>query len=415
MPSESLVILANLSRKNLPHIATDLAILEPKPLLNGLFKFLDKPQAINTPASTKYHQIQTITSVQTSAFQSSNNFFDFNLPMNIDVIDEEILLLTLLNTHASSSWISDAPASFFLQRCEIRLDNLILQTIRDIQLYMENTIYLDDFDRGKQEPMNAIDRTTYKVNTTAGTIAAGSTATFRLKLNTFLSKCNVFLKGVRGQIVFRFYPQSVGVFSASAQNGNLQLQSTMLLLREQELTPDARNKMNQIYRSNVDFRYIDAIHEQTVLSLVNNSTTKYVTNNFHDTVYSHLIVLTRASVITTGLTEFSQHNNVYLEDVSSMNLSNGIQWTDADLRLVVYQSHFPNDMTQQADMNVYVPLCASSSPEKAYKNGVENGWSVLPRNAKVCINPSSTFSGTVDILCYAYTHCRIENGKINIY
>ena len=60
-----------------------------------------------------------------------------------------------------------------------------------------------------------------------------------------------------------------------------------------------------------------------------------------------------------------------------MNLSNGIQWTDADLRLVVYQSSFANSMTQQTDMNIYTPLVASLNPVKANKDGVMNGYEVL--------------------------------------
>ncbi len=151
------------------------------------------------------------------------------------------------------------------------------------------------------------------------------------------------------------------------------------------------------------------------MSLTSGTTTKYVTNNFHDSVYSHVVVLSRVSPSVAGLTVFNAHSNVYLEDVSSMNLSNGIQWTSADLNLVVYQSHFANAMTQAADMNIYVPLVGSTDPVKANKDGINNGWDVLPRNAKVCINPASTASNQIDILCYVYSHCRIENGKLNIF
>ena len=415
MPSHSSTVLANLSRKNLPNIVADLSLLDPKPILNGLFKFQDRKQASNQPVSYKYHQIQTITTVQPTAFTTSNTFFDFNLPMNIDMLDEEILLVTLANSDNMSNWVADAPVPFWFQRLEIRHDNEIKETIRDIQLYMENTIYQDDFERNKAQPLNAIDASSYKVNASVATVPLIGSATFRLKLNTLLSKCKIFLKGLKGQVVFRFYPQTIGVFSASGVNSSITLQSTMLLLREIELTQEARNKTSLNYRSNVDFRYLDVITEQTVLSLTANTTTKYVTNNFHDSVYSHVVVLSRVSPSVGGLTVFQQHSNVYFEDVSSMNLSNGIQWTDADLRLVVYQSSFANSMTQQTDMNIYTPLVASLNPVKANKDGVMNGYEVLPRNAKLCINPLSTSANTIDILCYVYSHCRVENGKLNIF
>ena len=206
MPSQTSVSLANLSRKNLPNIVSDPSILDTKPILNGLFKFQDKAQATNLPVSHKYHQIQTITTVQPTAFTTSNTFFDFNLPMNIDMLDEEILLITLANSDASTAWVAAAPTSFWFQRLEVRHDNEIKQTIRDIQFYMEDTIYQNDFERDKKQPMNAIDKSTYKVNAATATVPVSSSASFRLKLNTLLSRCNIFLKGLSGQVVFRFYP-----------------------------------------------------------------------------------------------------------------------------------------------------------------------------------------------------------------
>jgi small nuclear ribonucleoprotein (snRNP)-like protein len=417
MPGENSVTLANLQRKNLPHIASALNLLEPMPILNGLFRFQHKEQAYNLPCSHRYHQIQPITTVNATAFTNTNYFFDFNLPMNIDMIDEEILLFTLLNTGSSSAdWVANASVPFWFQRIEIRVDNEIKQTLRDIQLYLENTIYLNDFERQKQEPMIGLDKEQYKVKTDSTLVASGLTKTFRLRLNSFLSKCNINLKAIRGQIVVRVFPQAISAFSDSAVNANIQLQSPMLLVRECELTADGRNKMNMIHRQNVDYRYLDVVHEQAVVNLTSGSTYKYVTNNFHDTIYSHVVVLTRSANPTLAQLEtFLEHLNIYLEDVSSASLSNGIQWSSDDLKQIVYQSHFPNAMTQAKDMNVYVPLVASLNPEEANKKGVQNGWDVLPRNSKLCINPKTSGQSQIDIVCYEYKHCRIENGKINLF
>jgi hypothetical protein len=417
MPSENSVILANTQRKNLPHIASNLNVLEPLPLLNGLFKFEHKEQAYNLPCSHRYHQIQTITSVQPNAFTNTNTFFDFNLPMNIDLIDDEVIEMTLVNNDASNNWVANASVPFWFQRVEIRIDGEIKQTLRDIQLYLENTMYIDDFERTKLVPMIGINKSTYKADASVLAIAkSGGTKTLRLRLNTFLAKCNLFLKGIKGQVVYRFYPQSINAFSNSAANSSIQLQSTLLLIRECELTADGRNKMQQIHKSNVDYRYLDALHEQTVVSMTAGSTTKYVSNNFHDSIYSHVVVLTRASNPTlTNLETFVEHANVYFEDVSSMNLSNGIQWKSDDLKQIVYQSHFPNTMTQAADMNVYVPLVASLKPAEANSRGINNGWEILPRNSKICILPLATAANQIDIVAYVYTHCRLENGKVSLF
>jgi len=414
MPSENSVNLANLHRKNLPHIASALDVLEPLPVLKGLFRFEHKNQAYNLPISHRYHQIQTITTVSPAAFSSSNYFYDFNLPMNADLVDDLILEYTLQNT-GMTAWTASASAPWMFQRIEVRIDNEIKQTKRDIQLYLDNTVYLNDFDRQKNKPMIGLDTNTYQASATDLTIQSGASKTFKLRLRTFLDTANIFLKGIRGQIVIRVYPQAIGVFGASGSAGNtIALQSSILLMRELELSQDGRNKMMMVHRSNVDYRYLDVVHEQTTLNMIANATTKYVTNNFHDTLYSHVVVLTRVANPTLAQLEtFLQCLNMYFEDVSSMNLSNGIQWTDDDLRQVVYQSHFPNAMSQVVP--IYVPLCATENAEESYKKGVQNGYEVLPRNAKLCINPSASGTNQVDILCYAYTHCRVESGKIHLF
>lgn len=415
MPSENSVSLANLQRKNLPHIASALNLLEPMPILNGLFRFQHKEQAYNLPCSHRYHQIQPITTVAPTAFTNTNYFFDFNLPMNIDIIDDEILEFTLANTGAGD-WVASASVPFWFQRIEIRVDNEIKQTLRDIQLYLENTIYKDDFERKKLQPMIGLDPSTYKVDASGTTVYQQSTHTFRLRLNSLLSKCTPYIKAVRGQIVVRVYPQAMSAFSNSMANPNMQLQSPMLLIRECELTGDGRSKMNLVHRQNVDYRYLDVVHEQAVVAVNANSTYKYVTNNFHDTLYSHVVALTRvANPTLSQLETFIQHANIYFEDVSSTNLSNGIQWSSDDLKQIVYQDHFPNSMTQQIDMNVYVPLIASLNPTEANKKGIENGYEVLPRNSKLCILPTQSAQVQLDIVCYEYKHARIENGKISLY
>ena len=405
-----------MSRKNLPHLVSNLKSLDPEPVLAGLFKFVNKQQVGVVPGSHRYHQLQPLTTVNPSAFTNTNYYIDFNLPMNVDQIDEEILEVTLKNNQVADTWTANASVPFWFQRIEIRHDVEIKQTLRDIHMYLDQTMYQNDFDRDKLVPLNGINASTYKADATTLTIQANSTATYRLRLNSIITRCNLFVRALRGQVVVRIYPQAISTFSNSARNADITLEQATLLVRELNLTPDATARLEAIHRSNVDYRFVDVIHEETNLNLTSGATFKYVTNNFHDTLYSHLVVLTRDSNPTLGdLEVFLRHSKVFIEDVAGQNLSNGIQWTDELLRKVVYTSNFPNTMALQTDMNVYVPKSPSVNPETSYKRGLNNGYDILPRNAKLCIVPSATAQVKVDILCYAYLHLRVENGKINIY
>ena len=114
----------------------------------------------------------------------------------------------------------------------------------------------------------------------------------------------------------------------------------------------------------------------------------------------------------TYMDSFNQFNNVYFQDPSGNNLSNGIQWADADLRYSVYQDHFPNTMNQQSNMFVYVPLIACHDPVKANEKGIMTGYDVLPKNAQLLVNSTATSTQQNDIVAYVYGHIRVEGGKV---
>ena len=209
------------SRKNLPHLVSNLSSLEPAFVLNGLFKFANKAHANVVPGARKYHQIQPVTSVNATAFTGNNYFIDFNLPMNIDMIDEEIVELTLKNNNYITAWEAEASVPFWFQRVEIRHDGEIKQTLRDLHMYLDNTMFQDDSERAKLNPLVGISASTYKADTSVLTVAPSGTATFRLKLNSFITRCSLFLRGLGGQVVVRCYPQSIGTFSTSAVNSSI--------------------------------------------------------------------------------------------------------------------------------------------------------------------------------------------------
>ena len=164
MPSAESVNRASAERKNLPHIVSDLNLLQPHQILNGLFNFEHKRQAHNMPVSHRYHQIQPVATVASLPFSNSaNGFFDFNIPMGIDLIDDLTLQFTLANSDGAVDWVASTSVPFWFQKYELRHGaSKILQTKRDLHMYLDNTIYLNDFERQKNQPNIGIDKTTYQ-------------------------------------------------------------------------------------------------------------------------------------------------------------------------------------------------------------------------------------------------------------
>jgi hypothetical protein len=318
------------------------------------------------------------------------------------------------NSHATDDWVASCSLPFWFSRMEVRQSGNIIETIRPDELYLSLTAFKDKWELEKDEVDTIIDPTSFECDTTTGTIQElGATATYRLPLRCVLNACGMPLIGVDGQLTLRVYSQAASVFSASSINANLGLSTLTLWCRENKYHPHGLDGLKRAARLPLDFRYSQFSHEQASLALTSGSTTKYITNNFDNDLYSVVFVLVRASgATTTGLEDFLSANNVYLEDASNKNLHNGIQWSASDLARE-FKNKFPNNMISATNKNIHA-FVPSENPVKAL-HGHQNGFDVLPKNAKVVINAAATATRQVDIYALLYKHVRVEQGKIKIY
>lgn len=173
------------------------------------------------------------------------------------------------------------------------------------------------------------------------------------------------------------------------------------------------------YSSDVDHRFVDCIVETTTQTLTANTNNKNITQNFDGELSPVQFVVVRdMSDIDANSDAFVQVANIHREDQSGQNLENGIVWSDNELRNYVYPQFFQhNKMSQVSSGNKYIyPLVSSLDPLNAVKKGINSGYTVLPKNHKLVLNPTGTLSShQIDYCCYVYRHVRISSGLIRVY
>ena len=313
--------LAMLNRKNLIHTIPTVdpnafAQIGPKGLFN-----LKANQAINLNVQSRFHDINPQTTPTTF---SSSNFMDFKIPQTVNVLDKMTYYMTLANADGSNAWIADQPTEFWVRRVEIRQQGEVIQTLEGLDLYLRHTVFKNFEELQHQKDRNGIDSATYQDNATALTIAAASSGTYSLDLETLLDRCQVLISGLRHEISVRIYLENISNFSDSAENADVTLTSAKLRLREQYYPEQEVQRIREKYNGTVDHRYCDALIETRTETLTGGTNNKLITQNFDGELSAVTFVVIRdMSDIDANSHTFIKCANIHFEDQSGHNLNNG--------------------------------------------------------------------------------------------
>lgn len=380
--------------KHEPHVASTIDFKRPIKSRNGRYNFRHKDQSFSKPMRKVHHQVQPIVNPSSSFINNDNNYVDFRVPDSIKGwIDDIEIEYTLANANAAAVTINASSAHHFDRNELLENGNLTGDPVTSDETYLWNTVYLTDDELEKRQPYNVIDNDTLELDTSANTIPATSSKDYVLKIRTVLNAAKVVLAHVSGDLVIRIYSRNKTKWCNDANVGDLSLTSMKLFITEVEYHGD------EMRHGALDYRYTAFRHEQTSQALTVGTTTKYITNNFHDDIYSHCFILIRANGATLGNYEdFLSASNVYLESQGNQNLHNGIQFSDSQLKRI-YVDRFPNEGVTFTNKAIYC-ICPSSDPVKDVMNGQVHGYDVMPKNAKVCITANGSSAGTRQLDLY---------------
>jgi hypothetical protein len=381
--------------------------------MKGLLKFPNPEHAVtNGYKRHVIHELQPRRVPQTDFYSGTNNFVDVELPMDMHEIDKIDLHQNITNSDTADTSFNNA-VSNLVSRMEVRVGSEIKETVTDIEQWISQVPYQDPWALDRLQDVEKIDPTTYKAgaNGSLFEIATTASALVRTPIRCFVNAAGVPTSAINDQVTLRFYSQNATNVISNATD--FDLDDFKLHVRElRSLDQDMSRKVN----SNLDWRYLQPKIEERSIALTNGTVTKTTLNNYNaDDLCSHLWVLVRTSSHTgTAQDDYltGAVSKVWLEDEAGQNITNGIQWTSADLLDKVYPDKFANKAKDYHGL--YLPLCPSQDPAADYNKGAQTGVMTLSRNMKLCLEGAATATRFVSVIAMCQRHIRAENGKVQI-
>ena len=398
-------------RLHFPHVKS-LVDLEKTvtPVFNNLYRF-KRPEHAVTSGNLRHviHELQPKVSPAGTFFNSVNQFVDVDIPKHLHYLDQLDVNLVITNNDAMADSFSSLPSNLF-SRIEVRVGSDIKQTVTDLEQWFDQVVYPDPWEQIRHQAARVYSAEDYGVDTSVEIAIGADSNTIRVPINTFLTKCGIPPAICDDQITLRFYSQ---VASNVLGTGDVTLKTFNVHARELRGNDDT---LRTVARPHLDWRFLDAKHEEKVLSLTNGSTTTWVLNNFsEDDLCSHMWVVVRNSSLA-GANRDTMLSNVvsrmWLEDESGQNITNGIQWAGDDLLAQIYPDKFTN--TAYLSHGLYLIFCPATDPVADSREGAVSGAQALSRNIKLRITSAATGNYTCTVLAMCHRHARISGGKATI-
>ena len=404
-----------MDQKNLFHLVSST---DPVTYTQSVMKYnFKRPEQSISLADCmhQWHEIQSVTTVSSTVFNSANNFVDFNLPKHLHMLDKLYAQITLANASADTDYVFASLISDLIARMEVRAGSKILETITALNTLLDQVVYRDSWEIEKFTPSNDVSKSTFAPASTYNTVAFGTSRTYRIPLRCFLNALGIPLVLLKNQIVLRFYSQYIDNLKTSGTTSDMTCTEFKLYTRELKCSD---SKIAKLGMKHLDYRYVMPTLEQASIALTSGSTAKYITNNFdQNDLASHVFVIIQNTTQTgANLDQFLDNvSSIWLEDQSGQSMSNGIQWTNTQLLYDIYPSKFPNLLSQASNKAIYAVAVPSQDPVSDYKTGTCNGALALAKNMKLAITANTSATRLVSIIAMVYKHIRVQNNEVNIY
>lgn len=376
----------------------------------GLYRWRRPEHAVTT--GNLRHVVHPLTPsppAPANFFTTANQQTDIVLPTHLHYVDQIDVHLVLTNTSGVSAETFESKPSNLYSRIEVRKGSAIIQTVEDLDQFVDTVIYRDPWETDRHVDSTMIDK--FGVNTMTSIAPGADSNTIRIRIPTVLTRCGIPLAAAKDKYSIRFYSQAA---SNVMQYGNVSLKEFKVMVRE--VRGDER-QLQSLAQPHLDWRFLEPKYsEKSGESLTSGSTTTIELTNFSpDDLCSHMWVFVRNSSLA-GANRDDMLSNVvdaiWLTNESGHNLTNGIQWKGDDLLKIVYPDKFQN--TASVNHGVYLIYCPAIDPVSDYRDGTMSGAQALSSKMKLHITSKTTGTYNITAVAMVHKHARLDRGDLNI-
>ena len=384
---------------------------------------INADQSVSLQEQPVVYSVAPFSTVPSGAFQSGGNgIVDFVLPSGCGVLRNVVPMMTVLNSHASSAHVWEAPVlPFAFRRIQVLQNNaqVGLDILPDaIWKFIGYTSTLNEITVIQNR--TTIDKTTFGLQSSQNLASLGSRV-FALDIAPLLHfvQAKISVKHC-DPITLRFYVEDMSVLAptnTNSTNASIQLTNFTLMLTEIGLSKADNDRVDREYQKPVSGRCIEAKQETATLATISGSNVQYNTNGFNNLQVVMTDVGLRASAPTgANLISYTQVNSIYMTTQDGINLHGGLQPTDSDWRNVIALQNLPNSIFLQAsNIYLYPVFVGSTNVVESLRKAKQLGYTVMPNRCVVNVNSTSTASKQIQITAFCMRECRCENSKLTVW
>lgn len=385
---------------------------DAKFIQSGRYYIADKDMVGWKKQEYTINQYFPLASLNT-VFQSTGQAVEIKIEGSadrIDIISDLILYMEIKNTGTATA--QPNPAPFLLQYYEIWIGDTLVERVDNVSMWYERLLFYSNEEIAARGAAENFDPTTL---TATGTIAAGATVKYELRLDNFLTKTPFLVSMLRQPITFRFYWQDNNdAQRASIANTNLVLNALRLYAGGIKFNSLVKSKMMaKFFNQRLVYRFYEYRRIHFDVNLTNGSEISIAIPQFAGNKAAYLIMAVRTnSNFDNQYANLRQLNYFTLLDEggSPVGLSQNLhELITRDLM----PKWFPSLGKRAADTNFYV-LNFAEDPQASILKGANSGVEKFHSNFQLVLNSTAASPQDLLLILPTETQLILQSGVVGV-
>jgi hypothetical protein len=402
---------------NINHITN---IIKPRNKNLGLNLNADQ-SSITTPSNLK----SEIILIPSTSAPNWGSYFIFDVKERNSIISDIVINFNIGTiggvTGAPTSYPHFVPATFFLTKVELVVNNVTLDTLYPVQLFTAQQFFENDEDRVLINNMQGSYASIAQRNT-----LSTATSNYYIKLRSFYNECNLPILSDAHNLQIRCYTDSLsnvvekstgtGTATATINNANVIVKLTKL---PSEI---AQARLNAMIKSPEHNIFHDVRYPPFAISSGSASSTIVLTPFVGNVVALFFVVRDTSSLTGDNCYKFTKIKDFAILDSSSSNAVGGQAIASALALQYLNNFYSKSSYSSETDIgcniagtvvdnkaNVYC-WSFSSNPVLALEKGLMLGRKKFLGNEQLQISFTASLSAAVQVDVFAYCQSTVEQG-----
>ena len=297
------------------------------------------------------------------------------------------------------------PTFFWLQRCEMVINNNIIDTVYPVEQFLRNQLFQYDEDR-KYTNLLCGDYS----STTTRIASATAANDYYIPLWSIFKQTHLTLINNAHEVQLRCYwDTALNNISSPSMTGTAisTINSGVLLVKLSRHTIDTINLKSKSYSSGFHAKFSELRTSPFIVTSGTATTSIVLTPIVGPVAFLMFVVRNTASLSGSNYWNFQAIKDFSILNSSSTNITGGVQITHTQAIYLLNKDYVLSSYTTETGANVYI-FAFTGSPTDTITTGRSYGVHHFKGNEQLLINFNTTLTQGVQVDVFAYVDSAIE-------